>query len=62
MIYTETNIKEVIQLSDDEIEFITTIATDDLKEKLDSLEMDYNIDDFNVGYEFICRVTLKPKK
>ena len=63
MVSTELNLLDHIQMSEDELGQIKQIAYEDAVEKLMQVS-EHSINEFELefGYEFICRVTIKPKR
>lgn len=62
MISTEINILDCIQLSEQEIDDITQAAKQDCEIKINNLVDDFNILDYEISYELICKINIIKKK
>jgi hypothetical protein len=62
MISTEINILDCIQLSEQEIDDITQAAKQDCEIKINNLVDDFDILDYEISYEFICKINIIKKK
>lgn len=61
MISTEVNILDCIQLSQQEIDDITQAAKTDCEIKLNNLLDDFDILDYELSFELICKVNIIKK-
>ncbi len=62
MITTEISILDFIQLSEQDIDIITLAAKEDAERKIESiLQDDFDINNHNLSFELICKVTIQTK-
>ena len=62
MITTEINIQDVIQMSDQEVDDITLAALRDYEIKMQNIiDEDFNIEDYQIGFELIRKVNIIKK-
>jgi hypothetical protein len=62
MISTEVNILDCIQLSDQEVDDITQAAKKDCEIKLNNLLDDFDILDYQISFDLVCKVNIIRKK
>ena len=62
MISTQIDVIDCIQLSEQEIDDITYAAKKDCERKLSDLIDDFDISDYRISFEIVCKVNIEKRK